>query len=104
MPASSSSVSKTAPVASEALKRIAALNAIEANIRGQPPPRHAAVRQDQARPLLNELEHWLHSQLPFFVVGEHLLHSEPHVRDVGASFSGGPGTGQVGCPKAGSDR
>ena len=50
-------------VAAEALTRIAALYAIEEQIRGQPPERRAAVRQDQARPLLNDLEHWLHTQL-----------------------------------------
>ena len=51
-------------VAAEALKRIAALYAIEEQIRGQLPQRRAAVRQDQARPRLNDLEHWLHTQLP----------------------------------------
>ena len=51
-------------VAAEALNRIASLYAIEAKIRGQPPQRRAAVRQEQAKPLLNELEHWLHTQLP----------------------------------------
>ena len=51
-------------VAAEALTRIAALYALEEQIRGQPPERRAAVRQDQARPLLNDLEHWLHTQLP----------------------------------------
>ena len=49
-------------VAAEALKRIAALYAIEEKNRGQPPDRRAAARQDQA--LLNDLVHWLHTQLP----------------------------------------
>ena len=51
-------------VAAEALTRIAALHAFEEQIRGQAPERRAAVRQDQARPVLNDLEHWLHAQLP----------------------------------------
>ena len=51
-------------VAAEALTRIAALYALEEQIRGQAPERRAAARQTQARPLLNELEHWLHTQLP----------------------------------------
>ena len=51
-------------VAGEALTRIAALYALEKQIRGQPPERRAAVRHDQARPVLNDLEHWLHTQLP----------------------------------------
>ena len=40
------------------------LYAVEERVRGQPPQRRAAVRQDQARPVLNNLEHWLHTQLP----------------------------------------
>ena len=51
-------------VAAEALKRIAALYAVEEKNRGQRPDRRAAARQDQARPLLNDLVHWLHTQLP----------------------------------------
>ena len=51
-------------VAAEALTRIAALYTVEKQIRGQPPDRRAAARQDLARPLLNDLEHWLHTQLP----------------------------------------
>ena len=51
-------------LAGEALERIAALYALERPIRGQPPERRAAVRQAQAQPLLDDLEHWLRSQLP----------------------------------------
>ena len=51
-------------VAAEALTRIAALYALEEQVRGQPPEHRAAARQTQARPLLNDLEHWLHTQLP----------------------------------------
>ena len=51
-------------VAAEALTRIAALHALEEQIRGQPPQRRAAVRQAQAQPVLNDLEHWLHTQSP----------------------------------------
>ena len=47
-----------------ALTEIAALYALEEQIRGQAPERGAPVRQDQARLALNDLEHWLHTQLP----------------------------------------
>lgn len=51
-------------VAVEALKRIAALYAVEEQNRGQPPDWRAAARQDQAGPLLNDLGHWLHARQP----------------------------------------
>ena len=40
------------------------LYALEKPIRGQPPERRVAVRQGEAQPLLDDLEHWLPSQLP----------------------------------------
>ncbi|GBQ71739.1 hypothetical protein AA103196_2862 [Ameyamaea chiangmaiensis NBRC 103196] len=55
------------PLATEALSRVAALYAIEAEIRGQPPPARKAVRQDRARPLVKALHFWLshhHGLLP----------------------------------------
>lgn len=55
--------SNRSPVAAEALARIAALYAVEAAIRGQPPPQRCAVRQSQAGPLLDDLEHWLQATL-----------------------------------------
>lgn len=47
------------PVAKEALDRIGALYAIEAEIRGQPPDERRAIRQARAGPLLNELQAWM---------------------------------------------
>ena len=42
-------------VASEALERIAALYAIEKEIRGRPPDERQEVRQTRAKPLLDSL-------------------------------------------------
>jgi transposase len=54
---------KTAPIAAEALQRIAALYAVEAEIRGQPPEVRRAVRQAKSRPLVEDLFAWLAAQL-----------------------------------------
>jgi transposase len=51
------------PVAAEALERIGALYAIEAEIRGRPPDERAAIRQARAGPLLNALREWLRQTL-----------------------------------------
>lgn len=51
------------PLAQEALARIGALYAIEAQIRGQPPDTRRAVRQARAGPLLDDLHHWLKESL-----------------------------------------
>jgi len=51
------------PVAAEALERIGALYAIEAEIRGRPPDERAQARQARAGPLLESLREWLrHTQ------------------------------------------
>ena len=47
------------PVAAEALARIGALYAIEAEIRGRPPDERIAIRQARAGPLLDSLREWL---------------------------------------------
>jgi transposase len=47
------------PLALEALQRIAALYAIEAVIRGQPPNARLAVRQAKSAPLFTDLRDWL---------------------------------------------
>ncbi len=55
------------PLALEAVQRIAALYAIEATIRGQPPDARLAVRQAQSAPLFAELRTWLdktHARIP----------------------------------------
>ncbi len=49
--------------ATETLRRIAALYAIEAEIRGQPPETRQAVRQARSRPLVEALFAWLEAQL-----------------------------------------
>jgi transposase len=51
--------STKSPLAAEVLKRVAALYAIEAEIRGQPAVERQRVRQDRSRPLVEELHDWL---------------------------------------------
>jgi transposase len=52
-----------APIASEALERIAGLYAIEKDIRGRNAEERRAVRQDRSRPIIDDLEPWLHAKL-----------------------------------------
>jgi transposase len=52
-----------APIAEEALARIAALYRIEAVIRGEAPERRRARRQEQSRPVVDELRAWLEARL-----------------------------------------
>jgi transposase len=52
-----------APIASEALERIAALYAIEKPIRGKSAGERRAVRQEKSKPLVLELKTWLEQQL-----------------------------------------
>jgi transposase len=52
-----------APIASEALQRIAGLYAIEKEIRGRSADQRRAVRQDRSRSTINELEPWLRAKL-----------------------------------------
>jgi transposase len=47
----------------EALRRIAELYVIEADIRGKPPHERRLVRQAKAKPLLDDLERWLRAAL-----------------------------------------
>jgi hypothetical protein len=54
---------KTAPIATEALRRIAALYAIEAEVRGKPPEIRHAIRQAKSRPLVEDLFAWFEAQL-----------------------------------------
>ena len=51
-------------IAAEALRRIASLYAVESRARGRPPEERVELRQEAAKPLLDELEAWLHGQLP----------------------------------------
>jgi transposase len=52
-----------APIASEALEHIAALYAVEKDIRGRGADERRTVRQQKTRPLLEALEPWLRSKL-----------------------------------------
>ena len=54
---------KAAPIAMEALSRIAALYRIEAKIRGSGAEQRRALRQADSRPLVNELRDWFETQL-----------------------------------------
>jgi transposase len=52
-----------APIASEALERIAGLYAVEKDIRGRGADERRAMRQDRSRPIVDELEPWLRAKL-----------------------------------------
>ncbi len=54
---------EAAPIATEALVRIAALYRIEATVRGRDPEHRRGVRQAQSRTLVAELRTWLEAQL-----------------------------------------
>jgi len=54
---------KTAPIATEVLHRIAALYAVEAEVRGQPAEIRRAIRQAKSRPQVEDLFAWLAAQL-----------------------------------------
>ena len=51
-------------IADEAIRRIAQLYAVEKEARGSPPDRRVEIRQAKAAPIFDELEGWLHDQLP----------------------------------------
>ncbi len=55
---------KTAPIATEALERIAALYRIEAEIRGKGAEVRQVVRHERSRPLVEAMRQWLEAQLP----------------------------------------
>jgi transposase len=52
-----------APIASEALRRIAALYEIDAWVRGKSPAERLAARQAESRPLVADLRAWFETQL-----------------------------------------
>ena len=56
--------SQGSAIAEEAIKRIATLYAIEKEARGQSPDQRVKIRQAKAKSRFNDLEDWLHSQLP----------------------------------------
>jgi transposase len=51
-------------VAKQAIQRIAQLYAVEKEARGSPPERGVKLRHAKAKPILDDLEHWLQSELP----------------------------------------
>jgi len=56
-------VARPSPLTESALAKIAALYAIEAEIRGAPPDQRRAIRQTRSRPLLADLQRWMNAQL-----------------------------------------
>jgi len=56
-------VGHNSPVAAEALRRIAELYAVEADIRGRQPEERRRVRDERSRPLLSSLKQWLEETL-----------------------------------------
>jgi transposase len=52
-----------APIAAEALRRIAELYAVEAEIRGRSADERRAIRQQRTKPLVDSLKTWLEAQL-----------------------------------------
>ena len=51
-------------IADEVITRIAQLYAVEKDARGSPPDRRVEIRQAQSKSIFDELEVWLHAQLP----------------------------------------
>ncbi len=56
--------SQGSAIADEAIKRIAKLYGIEKEVRGQPPDQRVKIRQSKSKPVFDDLEAWLHAQLP----------------------------------------
>ncbi|WP_425220260.1 IS66 family transposase [Robbsia andropogonis] len=56
--------SHPSPAAGEAVRRIAALYAIEEQIRGEPPDKRLQVRTEHSKPLLDSMRAWLDSLIP----------------------------------------
>jgi transposase len=52
------------PLAHEAVRRIAGLYAVEAQIRGQSPAYRLAIRRSCSKPIVDALKTWLEAQLP----------------------------------------
>jgi transposase len=56
--------SQGSAIAEEAIKRIAKLYAVEKGVRGHSAKERAALRKKKAKPIFDDLELWLHAQLP----------------------------------------
>ena len=55
----------------EAIKRIAKLYGVEKEVRGCSPQVSVAMCQKKAKPVFDDLETWLHAQLPKFQANRH---------------------------------
>jgi hypothetical protein len=53
-----------APIATEALRRIAELYAVEAEVRGQSPAHRLAARHSRSKPIVDAMRLWSEAQLP----------------------------------------
>lgn len=53
-----------APIATEALRRIAELYAVEAEVRGQSPAHRLAARHNRSKPIVDAMRLWFEAQLP----------------------------------------
>ena len=67
--------SPPAPIATEALKRIAELYAIEAEIRGKNAEERRAARQEKTKPLVTALKTWLETILARLAGGSTIAHA-----------------------------
>ena len=56
--------SQGSAIAEEAIRRIADLYAVEKEVRGKPPDERTTLRQAKSKPIFDDLEEWLHAQLP----------------------------------------
>ncbi len=56
--------SQGSAIAEEAIKRVAKLYGVENEARGCSPTERVAIRQEKAKPVFDDLEAWLHAQLP----------------------------------------
>jgi transposase len=74
------------PIAIEVVRRIDALFAIERSINGQCAKERLAVRQDKSRPLVEELEHYLRSQLERLSRGHDLVKAINYILKRPAAF------------------
>ena len=71
------------PLASEALKHIAAIYAIENEIRGRSAEKRRLVRQQKTRPLVDPFETWLHAKLTLISQKIKLAEAIRYARRVG---------------------
>lgn len=56
-------ITHRSPITTEALNRIGTLYGIEEQVRGKPPDVRRSVRQDQTRPILDDLRQWMEKML-----------------------------------------